>query len=100
MTVMIYSLYDSNEQMNNQMGSASMIDSPDDYSPCSIMSPSTNAVMMPTSSANDHSGVDGVNSGKKSTTRRNAWGNMSYADLITQAIMSSPEKRLTLSQGR
>uniref|UniRef100_A0A914VBC1 Fork-head domain-containing protein n=1 Tax=Plectus sambesii TaxID=2011161 RepID=A0A914VBC1_9BILA len=35
---------------------------------------------------------------KKSTTRRNAWGNMSYADLITQAIMSSPEKRLTLSQ--
>lgn len=36
---------------------------------------------------------------KKSTTRRNAWGNMSYADLITQAIVSSPEKRLTLSQG-
>ncbi|VDK68826.1 unnamed protein product [Litomosoides sigmodontis] len=35
---------------------------------------------------------------KKSTTRRNAWGNMSYADLITQAIVSSPEKRLTLSQ--
>uniref|UniRef100_A0A1I7VYQ1 Fork-head domain-containing protein n=1 Tax=Loa loa TaxID=7209 RepID=A0A1I7VYQ1_LOALO len=37
-------------------------------------------------------------SSKKSTTRRNAWGNMSYADLITQAIVSSPEKRLTLSQ--
>jgi len=37
-------------------------------------------------------------SAKKSTTRRNAWGNMSYADLITQAILSSPEKRLTLSQ--
>ena len=37
---------------------------------------------------------------KKSTTRRNAWGNMSYADLITQAIMNSPEKRLTLSQGK
>jgi len=35
---------------------------------------------------------------KKSTSRRNAWGNMSYADLITQAISSSPEKRLTLSQ--
>jgi len=37
--------------------------------------------------------------GKKSTTRRNAWGNLSYADLITQAILNSPEKRLTLSQG-
>ncbi|CAD5209876.1 unnamed protein product [Bursaphelenchus xylophilus] len=35
---------------------------------------------------------------KKSNSRRNAWGNMSYADLITQAILSSPEKRLTLSQ--
>ena len=29
---------------------------------------------------------------------RNAWGNMSYAELITQAILSSPEKRLTLSE--
>ena len=29
---------------------------------------------------------------------RNAWGNMSYADLITQAILSSPDKRLTLSE--
>lgn len=35
---------------------------------------------------------------KKNTSRRNAWGNMSYADLITQAIQSSPDKRLTLSQ--
>ncbi len=35
---------------------------------------------------------------KKSTSRRNAWGNMSYADLITQAIQSSVDKRLTLSQ--
>lgn len=35
---------------------------------------------------------------KKNSSRRNAWGNMSYADLITQAIQSSPEKRLTLSQ--
>ncbi|KAI6182562.1 (pine wood nematode) hypothetical protein [Aphelenchoides bicaudatus] len=37
-------------------------------------------------------------SAKRSQTRRNAWGNMSYADLITQAILSSPEQRLTLSQ--
>jgi hypothetical protein len=35
---------------------------------------------------------------KKSSSRRNAWGNHSYADLITQAINSTPEKRLTLSQ--
>ncbi|VDN52817.1 unnamed protein product [Dracunculus medinensis] len=40
----------------------------------------------------------GISGSKKSTTRRNAWGNMSYADLITQAILSSPDKRLTLSQ--
>lgn len=41
----------------------------------------------------DHLGIS-----KKSTSRRNAWGNLSYADLITKAIESSPEKRLTLSQ--
>ncbi|BES87292.1 forkhead [Nesidiocoris tenuis] len=35
---------------------------------------------------------------KKNSSRRNAWGNLSYADLITQAIGSSPDKRLTLSQ--
>ncbi|XP_061659224.1 forkhead box protein O1-A-like isoform X2 [Syngnathoides biaculeatus] len=35
---------------------------------------------------------------KSSASRRNAWGNMSYADLITRAIESSAEKRLTLSQ--
>jgi forkhead box protein O3 len=53
---------------------------------------------------NPHDGSEMGNSAgglllpKKSTSRRNAWGNMSYADLITQAISSSPEKRLTLSQ--
>ena len=35
---------------------------------------------------------------KKNSSRRNAWGNMSYADLITQAIQSCVDKRLTLSQ--
>ncbi|XP_028858581.1 forkhead box protein O3B [Denticeps clupeoides] len=35
---------------------------------------------------------------RKSSSRRNAWGNLSYADLITKAIESSPDKRLTLSQ--
>ncbi|XP_044582307.1 forkhead box protein O-like isoform X2 [Cotesia glomerata] len=35
---------------------------------------------------------------KKNSSRRNAWGNLSYADLITQAITSAADKRLTLSQ--
>ncbi|XP_075971807.1 forkhead box protein O-like isoform X2 [Anticarsia gemmatalis] len=35
---------------------------------------------------------------KKNSSRRNAWGNLSYADLITQAITSAPDNRLTLSQ--
>lgn len=35
---------------------------------------------------------------KKSGSRKNAWGNFSYADLISRAIESSPEKRLTLAQ--
>jgi len=35
---------------------------------------------------------------KKNSSRRNAWGNLSYADLITKAITSAPEQRLTLSQ--
>jgi len=34
----------------------------------------------------------------KVPSRRNAWGNLSYADLITKAIESTPDKRLTLSQ--
>lgn len=34
----------------------------------------------------------------KPAKMRNAWGNMSYAELITQAVLSSPEKRLTLSE--
>lgn len=36
--------------------------------------------------------------GPKKSSRKNAWGNLSYADLITQAIQSSSEQRLTLSQ--
>lgn len=34
----------------------------------------------------------------KKGSRKNAWGNLSYADLITQAITSSPDQRMTLSQ--
>lgn len=43
-------------------------------------------------------GADAGQLRKAKTSRRNAWGNLSYADLITKAIESSPEKRLTLSQ--
>lgn len=35
---------------------------------------------------------------KKNSSRRNAWGNLSYADLITKAISSATDNRLTLSQ--
>lgn len=34
----------------------------------------------------------------RKNSRKNAWGNLSYADLITQAIQTAPEQRLTLSQ--
>ncbi|XP_043220472.1 forkhead box protein O6-like [Amphibalanus amphitrite] len=34
----------------------------------------------------------------RGSSRRNAWGPHSYADLITQAILSTPERRLTLAQ--
>lgn len=48
---------------------------------------------------NDHGKeVLGIKQSQKPSSRRNAWGNLSYADLITKAIQSSPEQRLTLSQ--
>jgi hypothetical protein len=37
-------------------------------------------------------------SGSGSGTRKNAWGNLSYAELISKAIVSSAEQRLTLSE--
>lgn len=51
-----------------------------------------------TSGALTPSGLAAAQTPRKTSSRRNAWGNLSYADLITQAIESSPEKRLTLSQ--
>jgi forkhead box protein O3 len=42
--------------------------------------------------------VSSSSSSKKNSARRNAWGNLSYADLITQAISSASDNRLTLSQ--
>merc|ERR1719341_2694247 len=38
------------------------------------------------------------NKTNKLNTRKNPWGNHSYAELIVQAIQSSPEGRLTLAQ--
>eukprot|EP00092_Neocalanus_flemingeri_P019449 GFUD01021067.1.p1 GENE.GFUD01021067.1~~GFUD01021067.1.p1 ORF type:complete len:534 (-),score=133.20 GFUD01021067.1:41-1642(-) len=34
----------------------------------------------------------------KKSSRRNPWGNYSYSDMIVQAIVTSPEQRLTLNQ--
>ncbi|XP_028295597.1 forkhead box protein O3B [Gouania willdenowi] len=61
-------------------------------SPLSTHSPSA------TSGALTPSGLAAQQTPRKSSSRRNAWGNLSYADLITKAIDSAPDKRLTLSQ--
>uniref|UniRef100_A0A336LVK8 Forkhead box protein O n=1 Tax=Culicoides sonorensis TaxID=179676 RepID=A0A336LVK8_CULSO len=50
----------------------------------------------PTPSTACNNSISG--SSKKNSSRRNAWGNLSYADLITQAIQSATDNRLTLSQ--
>ena len=43
-------------------------------------------------------GPPGLARPRRTWTRRNAWGNQSYAEMIEQAISSSPEGRLTLAQ--
>ena len=53
---------------------------------------------IPTSRKSAAAAAAAAAAAKKGSSRRNAWGNLSYADLITQAIQSAPEKRLTLSQ--
>lgn len=62
----------------------------------------TNKCQAMEASAANGTGISGLPvpsvTAKKNSSRRNAWGNLSYADLITQAITSAPEKRLTLSQ--
>ncbi|XP_023143432.2 forkhead box protein O3B [Amphiprion ocellaris] len=61
-------------------------------SPLSTHSPTaTSGVLTPSSLA-------AAQTPRKASSRRNAWGNLSYADLITKAIESAPDKRLTLSQ--
>lgn len=61
-------------------------------SPLSEHSPSA------TSGALTPSSLAAQQTPRKTSSRRNAWGNLSYADLITKAIESAPDKRLTLSQ--
>ncbi|CAJ0595218.1 unnamed protein product [Cylicocyclus nassatus] len=100
-------LYDSGENLNGRLGATSvassgLLHSPDGnntFSPssCNMSSPVMNDQIAQNGGNDGSDGVAGAGA-KKSTTRRNAWGNLSYADLITQAIMQSPEKRLTLSQ--
>uniref|UniRef100_A0A3B4YRT3 Forkhead box O3b n=1 Tax=Seriola lalandi dorsalis TaxID=1841481 RepID=A0A3B4YRT3_SERLL len=61
-------------------------------SPLSTHSPTA------TSGALTSSSLAAQQTPRKASSRRNAWGNLSYADLITKAIESAPDKRLTLSQ--
>ncbi|CAG9531400.1 unnamed protein product [Cercopithifilaria johnstoni] len=99
------SLCDSVEKLSNgRLGTSSTVAlmgspesgsfSPGISSPVPCGTSSTGPIGIPSDASDSGIAVPS----KKSTTRRNAWGNMSYADLITQAIVSSPEKRLTLSQ--
>ncbi|XP_040017325.2 forkhead box protein O3B [Gasterosteus aculeatus] len=61
-------------------------------SPLSAYSPTA------ASGAPNPGGLAAQQAPRKASSRRNAWGNLSYADLITKAIESAPDKRLTLSQ--
>ncbi|XP_050069225.1 forkhead box protein O isoform X2 [Anopheles maculipalpis] len=58
----------------------------------------SNQQLANTGSSNTQLQAAASSSSKKNSSRRNAWGNLSYADLITQAISSASESRLTLSQ--
>ncbi|CAJ0946147.1 unnamed protein product, partial [Mesorhabditis belari] len=93
------SLYDSSENLGAGPNSTTIVGSPDPtgFSPGMASPTGYGGGIAPSSGASDTSDP-GQPQGKKSATRRNAWGSMSYADLITQAIMQSPEKRLTLAQ--
>ncbi|XP_018329039.1 forkhead box protein O4-like [Agrilus planipennis] len=51
----------------------------------------------PSAIPDDYGATASPQPARKSSHRRNAWGNMSYAELITHAITSSPDKRRTLS---
>ncbi|KAK0423537.1 hypothetical protein QR680_008194 [Steinernema hermaphroditum] len=90
-------MFGSEEQLAPSMNEPMMAGTPEAHD-FDIASPLVGGPNQPPPSATPDAADPTGNASKKSTTRRNAWGNMSYADLITQAIMSSPEKKLTLSQ--
>jgi len=58
----------------------------------------SNESQKPVSTTASGSSTSTVVSKSKTSSRKNAWGNLSYADLITQAIESAIDKRLTLAQ--
>ncbi|XP_048849042.1 forkhead box protein O6-like [Brienomyrus brachyistius] len=62
--------------------------------PTGVLAPSTGSLSYMSGGALDVAGQ----LRKAKSSRRNAWGNQSYADLITRAIESSADRRLTLSQ--
>ncbi|XP_030370018.1 forkhead box protein O isoform X2 [Scaptodrosophila lebanonensis] len=59
---------------------------------------STKASNQQLATGDSQQAIQNANAAKKNSSRRNAWGNLSYADLITHAIGSATDKRLTLSQ--
>ncbi|XP_014254467.1 forkhead box protein O isoform X2 [Cimex lectularius] len=66
--------------------------------PENFSEPDSSSVEMAEQKCGVVAALPGASHLKKNSSRRNAWGNLSYADLITQAIGSAPDKRLTLSQ--
>lgn len=96
----------SSTPVNNVNGGITIPQNTNNLSEHQTISATKEEVLTPTSKEETHASqthaftaLNGLASQpRKSSTRRNAWGNYSYADLITQAIESSPDQRLTLSQ--
>jgi len=68
------------------------------YNNLLIPTPADDILVEQDESSDQQDDLSPQSASKKNSSRRNAWGNHSYADLITQAIQQSPDKRLTLSQ--
>ncbi|CAD7090410.1 unnamed protein product [Hermetia illucens] len=71
---------------------------PDNFAEPSDESESTKASNQQLPTDSQQATAQSLTTSKKNSSRRNAWGNLSYADLITHAIGSATDKRLTLSQ--
>ncbi|XP_040576817.1 uncharacterized protein [Lepeophtheirus salmonis] len=92
----------NNNELNNQNGNNNNHPSTTPPNPeNSPMSYSTQQFSPLQQQQHNHATSNSSSSSSSSatvSTRRNPWGNCSYADLITQAIQSSPDQRLTVSQ--